>query len=69
MLPVEKMGEVRFLCCCQAPIEIDYRDKVKNTKELIISGYKITFSIAENTDKLELEDLIEEYLYRKIIKI
>ncbi len=45
------------------------RDKVKNTKELIISGYKITFSIAENTDKLELEDLIEEYLYRKIIKI
>ncbi len=45
------------------------QDKVKNTKELIISGYKITFSIAENTDKLELEDLIEEYLYRKIIKI
>ena len=45
------------------------QDKVKNTKELIISGYKITFSIAENKDKLELEDLIEEYLYRKIIKI
>lgn len=45
------------------------QDKVKNTKELIISGYKITFSIVENTEKLELEDLIEEYLYRKIIKI
>ncbi|HJD00634.1 MAG TPA: hypothetical protein H9923_06845 [Candidatus Dwaynia gallinarum] len=45
------------------------QDKVKNTKELIISGYKITFSIAENTEKLELEDLLEEYLYNKFIKI
>lgn len=45
------------------------QEKLKDTKELVISGYKITFFIAKNVEKLELEDLIEEYLYDKFIKI